>query len=187
MCEVNGHRRDVKEDDRMNGKQETPPQRRCWDWMIVCGDCHYARDRSAFKTYRHVGKTVTGNGLIPNQNIFVAGIGTVELRVSTDNEEGSPDGVLVLENVLHLPSAICNGFNCVKYHNIIGGSSRLGRDTKGFDGDGRIIWRGQPFIGLQKLVLAGNPRGDSSLRESEGVMHSLSVYISNEDLRTVMA
>jgi hypothetical protein len=153
--------------------------------MIVCGDCHYARDRSAFKTYRHVGKTVLGNGMLTNQNIFVAGIGTVELRVHTGNEEGSTDGVLVLENVLHIPSAICNGFNFVEYQRINGGSARIGRDTKGFDRDGRTIWYGQSFVGLQKLVLAGNPQGDSSL--SDGGSYSLSIYISHEDLELVRA
>jgi len=85
----------VKEEDHTNARQENPPQRRrCWDWMIVSGDCHYARDRSAFKTYRHVGKTIRGNAMISNQNIFVAGIGTVELRVRTSNEEGSPERLI---------------------------------------------------------------------------------------------
>jgi len=177
MCENGEHRRDVKEEDCANGEQENPPDCRCWDWMIVSGTCHYARDRVAFTTYRPVRKVVG--------NTFVAGTGTVELRVRTSNEEGSPDGVLVLENVLHIPRAICNGFNWAAYQRITGGSARLGLESQGFDRDGRPIWCGQPFVGLEKLVLAGNPQGDSNLWE--GGHYSLSMYISNEELELVRA
>jgi Pol polyprotein len=183
---IGEHRRDVKEEDPTNERQENPPQRRrCWDWMIVSGDCHYARDRSAFKTYRHVGKTIQGNAMILNQNIFVAGIGTVELRVRTGNEEGSPDGMLVLENVLHIPRALCNGFNWLEHQRMTAGGIRIGLETKGIDRDGRPSWCSQPFVGFSKLALAGNPQGDSYLHE--GGHYSLSIYISDEDLGFVLA
>jgi hypothetical protein len=171
----------VKE-GRTNGIQSQ--QDRCWDWMIVSGTSHYARDRSAFKTYRHVGKAVK-NTIAPELDLFVAGIGTVELGVRTGDEEGSPDGVLVLENVLHVPNAICNGFSWVVYDGMHGGFTHIGLETRGFDRDGRPLWCGQPFVGLRKLVLAGNPQGVSNLRDGGHFM--LSIYVTNDDLGIIQA
>ena len=169
----------------MNGNHENSSQRRCWDWMVVSGTCHYAKDRSAFKTYHEVGKTV-GHTMFPEQTIFVAGIGTVELNVRSSNEDGTPDRLLVLENVFHIPSAICNGFSFVVYQNTNGGNAHLGPDQfQGFDNDGMPLWCGQPFRRLQKLVLVGNPQGETYL--PEGGHFSLSIYLSEVDLRTVLA
>jgi hypothetical protein len=163
---------------------ENQPQRRCLDWMIVSGTCHFAKDRSAFQTYRGVGTSVR-NFIIKDQTIFVAGVGTVELRVRSSKEEGSPDRVLVMENVLHIPSAICNGFNWAVYRAINGGHVNLELEFNGCDSDGRPLWCGQPYVGLQKLVLAGNPQGESYLKE--GGHYCLSIYVSNDDLRAIQA
>lgn len=42
--------------------------------------------------------------------VYVAGIGTVELKVQALRETGSPIRTLVLKNVLHVLDAICNRF-----------------------------------------------------------------------------
>ncbi len=71
---------------------------------------------SAFKTYRRLAKTVrTRNIFAGRRDTFVAGVGTVELKVCTSSDEGSSNGVLALENVLHVPGAACHGFNSRRY------------------------------------------------------------------------
>jgi len=68
--------------------------------IIVGGDYHYAKNRSSFKEYHRIKAKV---GLTR-----VIGIGKIELLV--ERKDGTPY-TLVLEDVLHTPSAICNGFN----------------------------------------------------------------------------
>ncbi|RWR00118.1 hypothetical protein C8Q69DRAFT_441164 [Paecilomyces variotii] len=79
MGKVGEHWRDVKAHRKRQKRQklENPPRRRCWDWMLVMGSCHYARNRSSFKEYRRVGRKVT-TAVIPG-DVYVAGVGTVEL------------------------------------------------------------------------------------------------------------
>jgi hypothetical protein len=89
-------------------ERETPPRRRCWDWIIVSGNCHYAKNRSSFKVYRRVGRMIRD---ATGAETYIAGVGTVELNVRASSKKGSPTRSLVLENVLHVPDAVCNGFS----------------------------------------------------------------------------
>ena len=76
----------------------------CNDWMMVGGHCHYAKDLHWFgDDYKKI------NPLIVDGEHEVIGIGTVELivRCSTKNFVTQ---TLVLRNVLHIPEALCNGF-----------------------------------------------------------------------------
>jgi hypothetical protein len=150
-------------------KLAQPQQRRCWDWMIVSGTCNYAKNRSSFKTYRRIQGTAGGAPVI--------GIGTVELQVR--RSPGSKEtGPLLLENVLHIPSASCNGLNAL---------GRPGRDVtfkgdlaQGFDRPGgQPMWYATTYCGLWRLALAGNPQGASYLRE--GGCYSLSIFMSDEE------
>ena len=50
-----------------------PNRRRCWDWMVVSGETHYAKNRSSFKTYKEV------SGTAQSVRARVIGIGSVEL------------------------------------------------------------------------------------------------------------
>ncbi|KAK9327891.1 hypothetical protein V1520DRAFT_347548 [Lipomyces starkeyi] len=155
--DVNAHRKE----ERANASQS-----RCWDWMIVSGDCHYARDRSCFKVYRPVSGTAGG--------ARVVGIGTVELPVKS-SPTGSGTHVLVLENVLHIPDAICNGFNAAS----TGGGVRWSRDgVQGFDSDSQPLWYAVMFAGLAKLVIEGNSQGYSVLEEKHLM---LSIYLTTEE------
>lgn len=149
--------------------------------MITSGNCHYAKNRSSFKEYRRVGKSIP-NGIVEGASTFIAGVGTVELKVRTSPEESSPVRTLVLENVLHIPDAMCNGFSVPLYHTIHGGSARLGTPS-GTDRHYRPLWCGEFFKGLDKLMLAGNPQGVSYLDDGPKM---LSMYIGDEDLMEII-
>jgi hypothetical protein len=176
MGEIGEFWKEAKE-YRKRRKRENPPRRRCWDWMIVSGTSHYAKNRSSFKEYSRVGQTVS-NFVIGGET-YVAGIGTVELNVRTSPKKGSPSRSLVLENVLHIPNAVCNGFSITKYHTTHGGTTSLGPVFQGTDEQGSALWYGQSFRGLQKLALAGNPQGESYLDDGPKV---LSLYIDEEKI-----
>ncbi|KAL4992657.1 hypothetical protein BDW68DRAFT_173046 [Aspergillus falconensis] len=115
----------------------------CYDWIINSGTTHYARDRYIFTTYRPT-------------KIFVAGIGTVELRVKVPGSTRiSPKSrTLVLDNVLHLPHAVCNGFSARLYRKIHGGGT--GKDG-GVDAEGLLpLWCSEKFGDVSRLVLETN-------------------------------
>ncbi|KAL4783375.1 hypothetical protein BJX76DRAFT_330019 [Aspergillus varians] len=116
---------------------------------------------------------------------FVAGVGTVELRVRSSNRGGYPIRTLVLENVLHIPSATCNGFCWPKYHSAHGGSVSFDQELLGTDGQDHLLWYGQFFCGLRKLVLAGNPQGESYLEN--GKSYFFSMYIDENDLKEILS
>ncbi|KAA8649626.1 hypothetical protein EYZ11_002658 [Aspergillus tanneri] len=183
MGEIGEFWRDVKE-ARKRREKENPPRRRCWDWMIVSGTCHYAKNRSSFKEYRRVGQKVP-NGLFKDgPETYIAGVGTVELNVRTNPKKGSRTRTLVLENVLHVPDAICNGFCFAKYHATHGGMASLDSVWKGTDKQGSPLWYGQPFRGLEKLVLAGNPQGESYLDDGPKF---LSMYVDKTKLENILS
>ncbi|PCH00023.1 Hypothetical protein PENO1_050280 [Penicillium occitanis (nom. inval.)] len=189
MGEIGEHYRDLREyrkrkrdtqiakANKKTKRSDEPPRRRCWDWMVTTGNCHYAKNRSSFKEYRRVGKSVP-NGIIEGTTTFIAGVGTVELKVQTSREEGSLVRTLVLEDVLHIPDARCNGFSVAMYHTVHGGSTRLGREPSGSDEEYQPLWCSSEFKGLNKLVLAGNPQGESYLGDA---VKMLSMYIGDED------
>ena len=170
MGEIGEYWRDAKAHKRQ--KPANPPRRRCWDWMIVGGDCHYAKNRSSFTTYRRIQGTAQGARVI--------GIGTVELQVQRSPKE-SGTHTLVLEDVLHIPEAICNGFNS----RLAGGAeSWIRGSVHGLDASsGQPLWYGTEFCGSTRLVLAGNPQGESVLEEMEreGSAFMLSVYLNEEE------
>ncbi|KAF2230787.1 hypothetical protein EV356DRAFT_508262 [Viridothelium virens] len=82
--------------------QPESPDRRCYDWMIVGGFCSYARDRNWFSDYQPIDQII-GDGM------RVKGIGTVRIKVKR-SPESDETRTLVLNPVLHLPTAKCNGF-----------------------------------------------------------------------------
>ena len=182
--------------------------------MIVSGNCHYARDRSAFRMYRPVvgaKQYIKNNMFNPQEELQVAGVGTVELRVvpkqrsnedhtmtptptSTTSTTGgeslhdssstnSTTNVIVLEDVLHIPDAICNGFNPLLLGNC---SMSCHADYwEGADHLGRPLWYGTPFAGGTRLVLADDPQeGESEL--IPGRSYTLSLYVSPEEKQAIL-
>lgn len=180
MGEIGEHWRDVKahrkqEQLKYQHKAASQPKP-CYDWMIVSG-CHYARDRTSFKTYRPIRGTAQG--------MRVEGIGTVELEIvrAPNNPQTH---TLVLENVLHIVGAIYNGFSSA----LVGGSqSWPSYGTQGLDERGEPVYYGTKFCGLTRLVLAGHPRGGSPFAENyrEGHSYMLSIHLSDEEARHIFA
>lgn len=83
-------------------KTAQPSRRRCYDWMVVMGDAHYAKNRFSFKNYERI-KAMAGGA-------HVIGIGSVKLEVERSQTNPSIH-TITSENVLHMPDAICNGFS----------------------------------------------------------------------------
>lgn len=141
--------------------------------MIVSGECHYARNRSWFKTYRPIQGTAQGAP--------VKGIGTVELEVVRAPDDPRTH-TLLLEDVLHIPSALCNGF-AASLMPIKQSWSREG--TQGYDQNDEEIFHGTVFCGLRRLVLRGDPQGESPLEEErhrKGTHFWLSLYPTFEEM-----
>ncbi|KAH2180804.1 hypothetical protein KXW61_002813 [Aspergillus fumigatus] len=151
------------DDRRKRTKTTHAASRICYDWMIVLGNCHYARDRASFTHYRAMPRrTLVKNNIFnPHEELEVAGVGTVELRVCrTVRDGGASSHVLVLEDVLHIPEAVCNGFNPLLY----GSSMSCNMEYwEGADRRGEPVWFAVPYAGGTRLVLAGNPKGASEL------------------------
>ncbi|KAB8257964.1 hypothetical protein BDV32DRAFT_126468 [Aspergillus pseudonomiae] len=173
MGEIGVFWKDTRE-YRKRRKRETPPRRRCWDWVIVSGNCHYAKNRSSFKVYRRVGRMVPD---ATGAETYIAGAGTVELNVRTSSKKGSPTRSLVLENVLHVPNAVCNGFSIGVYYATHGGTTSFSPFFRGTDEQDSALWYGKPFHGLQKLVLAEDPQGESYLENGPEIL-SLSLSVA---------
>ncbi|KAL2797805.1 hypothetical protein BJX66DRAFT_297273 [Aspergillus keveii] len=148
------------------------PKRRCWDWMIVGGTTHYAKNRSSFKTYQRVGRKFRDQ--IYGGELFVAGIGDIELSVRSSEKKRAPTRTVILKNVLHIPAAICNGMSIniwtEENRHLVSKAS----PDEAIDNQNEPWWYGKPFCGLKKLALAGNPQGESYLTD-EPMM--LSVYV----------
>lgn len=168
-------------DRRKKSRMVHPSASICRDWMIVSGNCHYARDKASFATYAPVHTLVKSNTFNPHDEKLVAGVGNVHLPVRRGpNDPGTH--VLVLEGVLHIPEAICNGFNPL----LVGSSMSCHRDYwEGADARGTPMWFGLPFAGLGRLVLAGGLEGESDL--IEGRPYTLSLYISPEEKEAIMS
>ncbi|XRM43947.1 hypothetical protein ABZX51_007103 [Aspergillus tubingensis] len=151
-------------------------QRICHDWMVVQGNVHYARDRAHFTTYRPVTAHLKNNIFNPMDELEVAGIGTVEIPVVRSLDNPFDTHTIVLENVLHIPEAVCNGFNPLLF-----GSSMSCTETAwmGADREGRLMWVAMPFRGGSRLVLAGGLVGESEI--IEGRYYTLSLYVSPEE------
>ncbi|PLB44496.1 hypothetical protein P170DRAFT_287522 [Aspergillus steynii IBT 23096] len=157
----------------------------CWDWMIVLTSTHhYARDRLFFKDYVPVGIRSPASPF-GEEDLDIAGMGTVELLVHTGPESTSTTRTLVLKNVLHIPNALCNGFNGLQYSQVNGGGGlTFGSLTRqGTDRDGSPLWYAKPFHGFSRLVIAGNPEGKSYLEDG---LISLSIFVDETRLPQIV-
>ncbi|KAH1268121.1 hypothetical protein KXV18_006821 [Aspergillus fumigatus] len=171
------------DDRRKRTKTTHAASRICYDWMIVLGNCHYVRDRASFTHYRAMPRrTLVKNNIFnPHEELEVAGVGTVELRVCrTVRDGGASSHVLVLEDVLHIPEAVCNGFNPLLY----GSSMSCNMEYwEGADRRGEPVWFAVPYAGGTRLVLAGNPKGASEL--IQGRYYTLSLSITPQERREI--
>ena len=158
-----------------------PNRRRCWDWMVVSGNTHYAKNRSSFKTYKEV------SGTAQRGRARVIGIGTVELTVRRSPRTNNTI-TLIMTDVLHMPDAPCNGFNPYRKGNMKHSVGEILQGTATIGNQNDLeVWYAKEFCGLWRLVLAGNPQGESYLeaisQNSAGL--SLSVYLCPNEERSL--
>lgn len=147
--------KDQKDGLQKEKENQTQP-RRCRDWIILTYGVQYAKNRSSFKTYRHIPKVTLKSGGV------AVGKGKVELEVLR-SPGSSESHTLVLKDVLHIPEALCNGITIPE-----GTRTTTFRPVmQGFDEEGRPYWYGHDFRGLSKLALAGNDEGESPLQDIE--------------------
>ena len=79
------------------------------DWLLHRGNVHFARDRSSFcDDYVPISATATSAN--NSQQLSVIGIGTVKLDVQRQLSQAKTSTISWF-NVLHIPSARCNGIS----------------------------------------------------------------------------
>ncbi|KAI9043317.1 uncharacterized protein KD926_003847 [Aspergillus affinis] len=154
-----------------------PSSNRCWDWIIVGGNSHYAKNRASFRSYRRAPGKIGGNKVL--------GVGTVELQVRRRESAGDEHThTLVLQDVLHMPKARCNGLSLEKYRRANPLSVVVETEKEHFqatsDVDSEPLWCADEYCGLSRVVLAGRPSGQSYLRS--GQVYTLSVIASEGEL-----
>ena len=128
---------------------------------------HVAIDRASFKAYIPFESYVLT--LADQHRVPVCGLGTVEFTIR--RQPVSKDShTIVLENVLNVPSWLCNIFSDVFFHPA---NSYLHNWTefavsfvKKKDGGSLRRWRfTEEFCGLERLVLAKGRKGRSPMLE----------------------
>lgn len=171
----------------------------CWDWILTPGNTHYARDLTNFTSYRPLNPPVRISNSPPtsatstvgadadSDELTVVGIGSVCLPVergsflSSDSGNGTT-GVLVLNDVLHIPEALCNGFNPVVY----GGWMRSegGVVVGGSEGEGTGEWFARAFAGSFRVEMAGGRKGGSEV--VDGGEYRFGVWVSEAEKRAML-
>lgn len=149
-----------------------------YDWIIQTEGVHYACNRSTFSEYTSLNFPLS-NGE------WCQGIGIVNLDVQ------APDHVLpiVLDHVLHLARAPCNGISIpviqqqypISFSPVDGGCR---------DPDGNLVWLSEHFHGFYRLVVPGEARRSSSLDETlksgaRPTNNSLSICLSDQDIAQI--
>lgn len=136
---------------------------RCWDWIIVEGSTHFARDRASFTSYKPIQPTANPAITITSTaRPQVIGIGTVKLEVVTSPAPGAPTRTITLRNVLHMPTALFNGF-CARRQ---GDIQSFDNPIQAWDKQGRPTWCTVEFWGWQRIVISGHSEGISPVREA---------------------
>lgn len=92
---------------------QKPSRRLCHDWIFSSStNVHVAIDKPMFKTYTTFDSYVLS--LADYRKIEVKGIGSVEIRIRCKQDSKS-ERTIMLENVLHIPSWLCNIFSDVYF------------------------------------------------------------------------
>jgi len=169
--------RTVKQNERRTTKipptLPTPPREqknntRCWDWVMVSGTSHYTKNRSSFSTYQRAPCEINQSPF-PSGPTLILGVWTVKLEMVCGPKDPKTY-TLVLENVLHMPTTICNGINITllaRQHNSmlvdIWDNSVSDKYT------GEPLFYGRYIGGISRAVIEGNPRGVTYLRDWGGL------------------
>ncbi|KAL4795181.1 hypothetical protein BDV19DRAFT_389581 [Aspergillus venezuelensis] len=171
-------------DDTQRPKSPEFDKRRCWDWVVVRGNSHYAKDRQSFSQYRPLepGTLIAFCDHEPPATP-VAGIGTVFLHVKPRPEEGRPVYRLTLRHVLHVPNAPCNGFAASVHHHYFGGMLLEGAAFAVDKHDYRWYYC-VSFHGRTKLALAADPEGQSYI-EGDATAYCLDMVLSDREMAEI--
>ena len=166
----NGHNSGKEHD---GDSKASGAHRRCWDWMLVGGTSHYAKNRSSFSTYCRapcqIGTT------------RVLGVGTVKLE-TVRSPQDQRTHILELDNVLHIPEALCNGISINPEFMVEHGLQISFRESLVYKEDTKEpFFYGRKYCGLPRIVLAGDPHGETYLEE--GTAYSLSIYAGDDQLQ----
>lgn len=129
-------------------ENESHTTKRSYDWILISGNTHYARDRASFKDYTAINTIVGENRVL--------GIGVVELAVVRSpplNLSGFPmanpgASKLILADVLHMPDMVCNGICSM----LLGGRQFPGPNGSilGYQ-HGRRAYYSLPFYGADRV------------------------------------
>ncbi|KAL2871047.1 uncharacterized protein BJX67DRAFT_377657 [Aspergillus lucknowensis] len=169
---------------------------RCWTWLLVPGNMHYAKNRSSFSSYRRAPSKIDGSRVL--------GVGTVELKVRRAPDDDRMN-TLVLRDVLHMPGARCNGLCVGKYceMNPGDGVKVCGEGFQAFSegesegegkkeeedgrryGNGEKLWYGEGYHGRSRVVLWGDPHGSEDLEDDGGCVDMPGIDASAEELDTL--
>lgn len=106
----------------------------------------------------------------------------MELPVQTGDDGGV--NLLVLENVLYIPEAICNGFNPVGFGGWMrceGGLVVGGKD--GSDGGRGVGWFAKAFAGGFRVEIAGGKAGGSEV--IEGGEYRFGVWVAQNEWEAI--
>lgn len=167
-------------DHNQPARPKADPRPRCYDWLPQKQGVHFARNRSSFSDYTSVNVKLD-NGM------WVQGIGSTHLDIMKGPDDSHGVDSIVLQDVLHLPNAICNGISMAMFDKgTVSYSPIFGcRDQKGV-----MVWRLDEYCGLHKLALLGDPQGESPLqdtarRRTVDIRQSLSLVLSDADVERI--
>jgi hypothetical protein len=146
-----------------------PKKRPCYDWIFSsASNVHIAVDRSAFKTYIPFRTYVLA--IADQRQVPAKGIGTVELKIK--RQPGSRESHrVVLENVLYVPSWLCNIISDTHFTPAQEFEHNWGEFGVNFQQRKDGIWKPwgytEGFCGLERLVLYRDLQGRSPMLEDK--------------------
>ncbi|KAL4881215.1 hypothetical protein BJY04DRAFT_218392 [Aspergillus karnatakaensis] len=128
-------------------------------WLLTPGNSHFAKNRSSFSTYHRAPTRISGTKCL--------GVGTVELTVrrGPDDTDNRPNKI-VLENVLHIPGARCNGLCLGRWKGDCGGDVEVvngdGNGNNNKQGECRCLRRASSEDGREDEIEEGEVGEDGS-------------------------
>ena len=164
------NRRSLPPNYRLNANQHAKRYHRrpCHDWIFsTASNVHIAIDKSNFKTYTPLKSYVYT--MSDQRQVPVKGIGIVEINLRC-TPRSNESHTVVLEDVLHVPSWICNIFSDIyffarplEYSWTSQGIQFMEKKEGGLKAWGYTT----DFFGLEKLSLAGASNGRSPMTEDK--------------------
>lgn len=107
-------------------------------------------------------------------------------RSDSESGTGTGTGILVLDDVLHIPEALCNGFNPVVYGGWMrseGGIVVGGRQGEEGEGGGEE-WFARAFAGSFRVEMADGRKGGSEV--VDGGEYRFGVWVGEGEKRAIL-